>query len=102
MVSEIKGFGARETSGPRQGQAGAVRGDRSGGTVPSGAPEAARDDRVELSSLSEVIRTAARTIASEPAVDENRVRELKSAIANGSYRVDPDRIARKLVDADNL
>jgi negative regulator of flagellin synthesis FlgM len=102
MVSDIKGIGPRQTTGPRQGETGAVRSDeassaaaRNGGT--------ARDDTVELSGLAEVISTAAKALASaESPVNETRVQELKDAIASGSYEVDTARIARKLIDADNL
>ncbi len=102
MVSEIKGFFTRETSGPRQGQAGAVRAEQAQGAPRSAAGAAARDDTVELSTLSEAIRNAARALAAEPAIDESRVRELKDAIASGAYRVDPERVALKLIEADNL
>jgi len=51
--------------------------------------------RAELSELA----TAARDAASAP-VDAARVAELRAAIANGSYKVDPEQIARKMVDLD--
>lgn len=51
--------------------------------------------RAELSELA----TAARDAASAP-VDSVRVAELRAAIANGSYKVDPEQIARKMVDLD--
>ncbi|WP_374594890.1 flagellar biosynthesis anti-sigma factor FlgM [Sphingosinicella sp.] len=51
--------------------------------------------RAELSELA----TAARDAAAAP-VDAARVAELRAAIANGSYKVDPEQIARKMVDLD--
>jgi negative regulator of flagellin synthesis FlgM len=101
MVSDIKGLNARQTPAPRSGEAGPVRSDtRTAGSERAGGG-AASDDTVELSGLAEVIRTAARALASEPPVDETRVRELKESVANGDYQVDPERLARKLIDADN-
>jgi negative regulator of flagellin synthesis FlgM len=35
-------------------------------------------------------------IASQPAVDNRRVKDLRRAIANGSFEIDPDRVAEKL------
>jgi negative regulator of flagellin synthesis FlgM len=102
MVSDIKGYNTRDTSATRQGQASGVRAERqveSGSTV---AAPAARDDTVALSGLPEVIKTTAARLAAEPAVDEARVRDIKEALARGEYQIDPDRIARKLLDSDTL
>jgi negative regulator of flagellin synthesis FlgM len=51
--------------------------------------------RAELSELA----TAARDAAAAP-IDTARVAELRAAIANGTYKVDPEQIARKMVDLD--
>ena len=102
MVSDIKGYNSRETSATRQGKASDIRADRQveAGTTASSTP--ARDDTVALSGLPEVIKTTAARLAAEPAVDEARVRNIKDALARGEYAIDPERIARKLIDLDNL
>lgn len=100
MVSDIKGFDSRQTPGARTGETGAVRTDpRAGAGRQAGS--ASRDDTVELSGVVDLIATAVRKLAAEPAVDQARVQEIRKAIASGSYTVDPDRIARKLIDADS-
>lgn len=99
MVSDIKGLDQRQLPGARTGEAGGVRaGTRSDSTARPGA--AKNDDTVELSGVAELVRSAARRMASGAPVDEARVRELRQAIADGSYTLDPARIARKLIDAD--
>ena len=76
MVSDIKGLDSRQASGARTGETGAVRSDsRAGAGRQAGA--------------------------AEPAVDQARVQEIRKAITSGSYTVDPERIARKLIDADS-
>jgi negative regulator of flagellin synthesis FlgM len=100
MVSDIKGFNSRQTNGPRESEAGVVRADaraaaRSQGTAGS------RDDTVALSGVAEVIKTTAAALAAEPAVNEARVQEIKTAVERGDYSIDPDRIARKLIEADS-
>ncbi|MBP8925811.1 MAG: flagellar biosynthesis anti-sigma factor FlgM [Pseudomonadales bacterium] len=98
---DIKGLNSRETTGARQGETGAVRTDpRARNTAQAG--DVARDDTVELSSLAEFIRTTASKLASQPAVDENRVRDIRNAIASGEYQIDSTRVAQKLIEADNL
>ncbi len=102
MVSDIKGYNTRETSASRQGQASGVRADRQVESGSASGTQPARDDTVALSGLSEVIKTAAAKLAAEPAVDDTRVRNIKDALARGEYQIDPERIARKLIDSDNL
>ena len=98
---DIKGLNSRETTGARQGETGAVRTDpRARNTAQAG--DVARDDTVELSSLAEFIRTEASKLAAQPAVDENRVRDIRNAIASGEYQIDSARVAQKLIEADNL
>jgi negative regulator of flagellin synthesis FlgM len=101
MVSDIKGLNARQPNAPRTGDTGKVRTESATADAARTAGGSASDDRVELSGLAEAIRAAARTLAAQPPVDEARVRELKEAVANGDYQVDPERLARKLIDADN-
>ena len=101
MVSDIKGLNTRQTTGPRQGETGAVRKGGPAADSKRTSESNAPDDTVELSGLAEVIKTAARKLAAESPVDEARVREIKHSVANGDYAVDPERLARKLIDADN-
>lgn len=77
-------------------QAGKIPGQGVG--APAAAPPAeaaATAPRAELSALA----TAARDAASAP-VDAARVAEIRAAIANGTYSVDPDKIAAKMIDLD--
>lgn len=101
MVSDIKGVNPQPTNGARDGEkTAAVRNEpREARTERASGP--APDDTVELSGLAEAIRSAVRALADEPAVDDARIRELQRAIAEGSYETDPERIARRLIDADN-
>ena len=102
MVSDIKGYIARETSATRQGQASGVRAEQQVDSGAASATRTARDDTVALSGLPGIIKTTAAKLAAEPAVDEARVRNIKDALARGEYQIDPERIARKLLDSDNL
>lgn len=51
--------------------------------------------RAELSALA----TAARDAAAAP-VDTARVAEIRAAIANGTYKIDPEKIAAKMIELD--
>ena len=94
MVSDIKGLESRQTGGARTADVGRPRSDAPD-RAERGADAAARDDTVELSGLAEVVTTAARKLAAEPAVDRSRVEDIRKALASGTYVVDPASIARK-------
>ena len=101
MVSDINGVKTRQTADTRTGGTAKVRADGKA-SVPSQGADVASDDTVQLSGLAEVVRAAAASISAESPVNETRVQEIKGAIANGDYQVNPDRIARKLIDLDSL
>lgn len=66
------------------------------------APAPAAGDNVSLSETGQTLARLAAAIEGEPAVDESRVAEVKAALANGSYRIDADAIAGKMLDQDGL
>lgn len=54
-------------------------------------------DTVQLSPEAQRLQQAADKLADQPAVDQERVEKLKAAIADGSYKVDNQRVAAKLL-----
>jgi negative regulator of flagellin synthesis FlgM len=72
----------------------------SGGSPPQPAPAAVDStDIARAEALLATITAAAETV---PAVDPSRVAELQRAILSGAYRVDPQQIARKIVEIEQL
>jgi negative regulator of flagellin synthesis FlgM len=62
----------------------------------SGAGVAA-GDKVSFTETSVRLRALEGTLANMPVVDEARVEAIKQAIADGSYQIDANRIADKLI-----
>lgn len=60
-------------------------------------PAAAAATQVELSPLSSRIQGLEATLSASPVVDAQRVAEIKQAIAEGRFKVDPERIADGLL-----
>jgi len=56
-----------------------------------------RCDRVTLSPRARELCDAQKVLASIPDVREDRVEEIKTLIANGSYRIDSGAIATKMI-----
>jgi negative regulator of flagellin synthesis FlgM len=55
--------------------------------------------QVQLSSLSSHLQQLDQTIADTPVVDSGKVEEIKVAIAQGQFRVDPEKVADSLIDS---
>ena len=65
----------------------------------SGDP-AALTDTVNLTSSAKLLERLDKTLASLPAVDSQRVAEIKTAIENGDYQIDADAIAEAMIRLD--
>lgn len=61
-----------------------------------------RQDTVELSDTARALKAADEQIANTPDIDSEKVARLKAAIEDGSYQVDAERVAGKMLDFDNL
>jgi negative regulator of flagellin synthesis FlgM len=67
-------------------------------TAVAGEAATTQSDQVELS-LSGRVQEASAAIAEAPIVDAARVAEIKHAISEGQFKVNPERIADGLVDS---
>lgn len=80
----------------------------SGGKVAkdSVAPETASPDvrpstdTVQLTSNAKLLERLDKTLATLPAIDSERVAEIKLAIENGDYQIDSDAIAEAMIRLD--
>jgi len=100
MTIEING------SSPTPPQAAGVTGN---GTVPTqneprakaaGTDNTGARDTVSLTSTAQHLRHIEQSLASQPVVDVHRVEATKQAIENGTYQIDPSRIASKMIDLE--
>ncbi|ELA8065739.1 flagellar biosynthesis anti-sigma factor FlgM [Vibrio parahaemolyticus] len=61
----------------------------------------AQQDAVSLSQQSKAVSKLQKDMAASPAYDSAKVAEIKEAIANGSYRVDPEKLADNMIKFEN-
>ena len=88
--------------GKRNGGADAAVPDKNtgGGAVPAGSgqsPSVRSSDTVELSSQAQNLGRLQVALRELPDVDEARVEQVRQQIADGSYRIDADQIATKIL-----
>ncbi len=58
------------------------------------------DDRVQLTDSARALQEAART-DSGATVDTKKVEQVRQALANGTYKIDPSRIADRMLAMEN-
>jgi negative regulator of flagellin synthesis FlgM len=55
---------------------------------------------VSVSSTASLLSHVQRSLSSTPAIDQKRVDSISSALASGTYKVDPDKIAHGLINTE--
>ena len=67
-------------------------------TTPDATQQPQRE--VSVSSTASLLSNVQRSLSSTPAIDQKRVESIRNALASGTYKVDPDKIAHGLIDSE--
>lgn len=62
---------------------------------------AARGENVNLSKQARELRQMGEKLESYPEVDDSRVEQIRAALADGSYKVDAEKVAQKMLEIDD-
>lgn len=96
MVGKINGKVSEKTE-----DSGIARGIS--GDIPSGRKEsvtAARDDSVKLTSSAKLLERVEKSLAAMPDIDASRIDAVRTAIKQGDYQIDAERIADAILRSD--
>lgn len=66
----------------------------------AGSKEGAQGTRVNLSPDAQNIKAAEKALQEQPDIDDEKVSELREALENGSFSVDAEKLAQKMLDVD--
>lgn len=69
-------------------------------SAPASASSVRGDDTVQITGDAMQLQRLEKSIGGEPAFDSKRVEALRSAIAEGRYQADPERIASKMLGSN--
>ncbi|MGM0813704.1 MAG: flagellar biosynthesis anti-sigma factor FlgM [Pseudomonadota bacterium] len=76
-------------------------GVRSGGAEP-GRDEGGSGDRVTLTDTARRLSDLTRSVSEQPAVDTQRVEQIRAAIDQGRYEINAERIADRLIAMEKV
>ncbi|GAA3585796.1 MULTISPECIES: flagellar biosynthesis anti-sigma factor FlgM [Marinobacter] len=60
----------------------------------------ARGESVKLSSQAKDLKQVEQRLSDYPEVDDERIEQIRNALADGSYKVDAQKLAQKMLDMD--
>ena len=98
-ITSINSSKAQQTSS-RQTQRTSDAGSSSGSRTESRSASTGVD-KVSLTSTAARLKDIEQRLANQSGVDEKRVSAMRSAIDNGHYEVDADRVADKMINFEN-
>jgi negative regulator of flagellin synthesis FlgM len=91
-------------AGSTQGGKNEAIDNKAAGSTTAAQPAAAGSksgESVQLSSVAQQLQKTVDKLRDQPAVDSDRVAKLKQAVADGSYQVDSQRVASKLLNFES-
>ncbi len=95
MANDISGI---NSSRSQQTNERSVTGAKKESTNSSPSSTSSGSDKVSLTDTAERLKALEHQLSQQPEIDNKRVSNMQDAISNGKYKVDPERIAEKMID----
>lgn len=99
MAIEISGTNSRKTQNSGNNTVKSVNNKHSAATMSKTANSTSKNvDKVSLTDTAARLRELERGLANQPVVDVERVQSVQGAIKEGTFEVDPDSVAEKMIE----
>lgn len=100
MANDINGINGGRPSQTGDKQVQSLRRESGTGSsrTATGISTSTGQDKVSLTDMASRLKSLERKLADQPEVDQNRVDKVRNAMSRGEYRVNPDRVADKMMD----
>ncbi|WP_415902030.1 flagellar biosynthesis anti-sigma factor FlgM [Neptuniibacter sp. QD29_5] len=101
MINDITGLSSSQTNSTRA-RAGEGSATKTGSNDAPAQSPSSKGDTVKLSNAAQTLQNVEKQLANAPDVDSERVERLKQEIESGSYQINAERVAEKMLSFDNL
>ena len=98
MSIDITGLPRNKATNERSGQVTQTKGDDSSSSAAAAQENPGGADTVSLTGTAAKLRQLEAALSELPVADSDRIDAVKRAVANGTYEIDPHRIAAKMLD----
>ena len=101
MANDISGINSSRTHQTGERNVTGAKKESSDSTRDTSSRASSGSDKVSLTDTAERLKSLEQQLASQPEVDKGRVSSVQHAISNGEYKVDPERVADKMIDFES-
>ncbi len=96
MPHDISGINSGRSQHSSDRQVSSVKSES--GSSTSSSRSSTEGDSVQITDMAGRLRSLEQKLATQSDVDQSHVNEIRDAISRGEYKVDPDRVADKMMD----
>ena len=101
MDIDIKGPNSSKPHAPNDQRVKGNAKSPSGNETPAKGSISSPSDKVSLTNTAARLKELEKGLINQPVVDSDRVRDLRGSINDGSFHIDPDHVADKLIDFES-
>ena len=96
MANDISGINSSRTQQSGDRGLGQVKKDTND-SASSSSSSSGSSDKVSLTDTAERLQALEQQLAQQPEIDKSKVGEVQSAMSSGGYKVNPERVADKML-----
>jgi len=96
MANDISGINSSRSQQAGERNISGTKKESSDSTSSSSGSSSA--DKVSLTDTAARLKALEHQLSNQPEIDSNRVSDVQNAISSGDYKVDPQRVADKMMD----
>ncbi|WP_220737901.1 flagellar biosynthesis anti-sigma factor FlgM [Shewanella sp. c952] len=101
MAMDIKQVNSAATARINTSNAGKGSAAQSAPAAPAQTAAAQKADSVSITPQAQQLQNVQTKMADMPDIDQKKVDEIKAAIAEGRYKIDPDKLATNIANFEN-
>lgn len=100
MPNDISGINSGKSQQAQDRQVRELRRDQTPADSDA-AQHGSSADKVSMSNMASRLKSLEGKLSAQPEIDQDRVQQVRDALNSGEFKVDPERVANKIVDFES-